>query len=419
MKILYVSQYYPPEMGAPAARVSELSRHWVKLGHEVSVLTGFPNHPTGVVYPGYRGKLRHLVCNERKDGVRVVRTWLFPLPNRKSHERILNYSSFCLSSSLRGSFLSGHEVVIATSPQLLVGVTGWWLSKVKGIPFVLEIRDLWPESITASGVGNETSTLARFLSSLSGFLYRACDHLVVVTPAFKKDIISKYRISPEKISLVENGVEPNLFRPGSGSGGVKSELGISGKFVVSYIGTMGLAHGLTTMVEAATRLQRDYPDIQFILVGEGADKEALSEMARSRGLGNIRFLPKQPREKMPDIIRVSEVCLVLLKKAEVFKTVIPTKMLEFMACGRPVILGVDGQARQVMEEAEAGIFVEPEDPNALVRAVTQLYHNADLRRTLGRNGRDFIVKHLSRKKTAEQYISVLKEVTSKWKKKRD
>jgi len=406
-------------MGAPAARVSELSRHWVKLGHEVSVLTGFPNHPTGVLYPGYGGKLRHLVCNEQKDGVRIVRTWLWPLPNRKSHERILNYSSFCLSASLRGSFLPNPDVVIATSPQLLVGLTGWWLSKVKRIPFVMEIRDLWPESITASGVGNETSLLTRFLSSLSGFLYKACDRIVVVTPAFKKDIISKYRIPPGKISVVENGVEPGLFTPGEGSDEVKNELGIRGKFVVAYTGTMGLAHGLRTVVEAAARLQRDYPDIQFILVGEGTDKEALSEMVRSRGLGNIRFLPKQPREKMPDIIRASEVCLVLLKKAEVFKTVIPTKMLEFMACGRPVILGVDGQARKVLEAAGAGIFVEPEDPNALVRALTRLYKEDGLRRTLGENGRHFIVKHLSREKTAEQYISVLKEITSKWKKKRD
>jgi len=417
MKILYASQYYPPEMGAPAARVSELSRHWVKLGHQVSVLTGFPNHLTGVVPPEYREKFRRLIYREWVDGIHVVRTWLLPLANRRSHERVLNYSSFCLSSSLRGSFLSGHDVVIATSPQLLVGVTGWWLSKVKGIPFVLEIRDLWPESITASGVGNDTSVLARFLSSLSGFLYRTCDHLVVVTPAFKNDIINKYGIPPEKISVVENGVEPGLFTPGGCSDKVKSELGVSGRFVVSHIGTMGLAHGLRTMVEAAARLQRDYPDIQFLLVGEGADKEALSKIALSRGLANIRFLPKQPREKMPDIIRASEVCLVLLKKAEVFKTVIPTKMLEFMACGRPIILGVDGQARQVMEEAEAGIFVEPEDPNALVQAVTQLYHNSDLRRTLGRNGRHFIVKHLSRKKMAEQYISVLEEVILKWKKK--
>ena len=226
-------------MGAPAARVSELSRHWVKLGHEVSVLTGFPNHPTGVVYPGYGGKLRHLVFNERKNGVRVVRTWLWPLPNRKSHERILNYSSFCLSASLRGSFLPKADVVIATSPQLLVGMTGWWLSKVKRIPFVMEIRDLWPESITASGVGNETSTLTRFLSSLSGFLYKACDRLVVVTPAFKKDIISKYRIPPGKISVVENGVEPGLFSPGEGSDELKNELGIQGKFVVAYTARWG------------------------------------------------------------------------------------------------------------------------------------------------------------------------------------
>jgi len=286
------------------------------------------------------------------------------------------------------------------------------LSRVKGIPFVLEIRDLWPESITASGVGNETSVLTRFLSSLSGFLYRTCDHLVVVTHAFKNDIINKYGIPPEKISVVENGVEPGLFRPGGGSGEVKSELGLLNKFVVSYIGTMGLAHGLRTVVEAAARLQRDFPAIQFLLVGEGTDKEALSKIAGNQGLKNIRFLPKQPREKMPDIIRASEVCLVLLKKAEVFKTVIPTKMLEFMACAKPVILGVDGQARQVLEKAGAGIFVEPENTSSLTKAIIQLHNDPDYRQELGRNGRGFVVKNLSRKQTADKYIRVLQKTIS-------
>ena len=195
MKILYVSQYFPPEMGAPAARVSELARHWVKAGHQVTVLTGFPNHPTGIVPPEYRAKLRRLVCREQKDGINIVRTWLFPCPNRKAHERLLNYLSFVLSSCITGIFLRRPDVIIATSPQLFVGLTGRWLGWIKRVPFVLEVRDLWPESITASGMGRDTDLSIRLLRALSAFLYRSCDHVVVVTPAFKQELVAKWRRS--------------------------------------------------------------------------------------------------------------------------------------------------------------------------------------------------------------------------------
>jgi glycosyltransferase involved in cell wall biosynthesis len=410
MKILYISQYFPPEMGAPAARVSELARHWVKAGHQVTVLTGFPNHPTGIVPPEYRSKLRRLVCREQKDGIDIVRTWLIPCPNRKAHERLLNYLSFVLSSCITGIFLPRPDVIIATSPQLFVGLTGRWLGWIKRVPFVLEVRDLWPESITASGMGSDADLSIRMLRVLAAFLYRSCNHVVVVTPAFKQELVAKWRLRDDKISLVENGVETDLFTPDVPGDDVKRELGLEGKFVVSYIGTLGLAHGLQAVMKAATELQRTFPDIQFLFVGEGADKDRLTSLVSELNLTNVRFLLQQPRQKIPSIIRASDLCLVLLRKANVFKTVIPTKMLEFMACGRPVILGVDGQARQVIETAQAGVFIEPEDATALTLAVRQLYDDSELRQALGRNGRRHIVDHFSRREMAQVYIGVLQTV---------
>ena len=415
MKILYVSQYFPPEMGAPAARVSELARHWVQSGHQVTVLTGFPNHPTGVIPPDYRWKFRRLVYRETVDDIRVVRTWLLPFPNRKAHERILNYLSFCLSASLTGSFLGQPDVIIASTPQLFVGLSGWWLGRIKKSPFILEVRDLWPDSITASGMGREGSMPIRVIRAVAGFLYRACEHIVVVTPAFREDLVSKWDMPSEKISIVENGVETDLFTPDGGRDTDKNALGLQGRFIVSYIGTLGLAHGLSTVLQGAAQLQAVLPEIVFLFVGEGADKERLILLARDKGLLNVLFLPQQPREKIPSIIRASDVCLVPLRKADVFKTVIPTKMLEFMACGRPVILGVDGQSRQVLDEAQAGVFVEPENQVALVQAIKHLYQDGTLRQTLGRNGRNYIIEHLSREQTAKQYTTVLEKVVFHWK----
>jgi colanic acid biosynthesis glycosyl transferase WcaI len=410
MDIVYICQYFPPEMGAPAARASELARYWTRAGHNVTVLTGFPNHPTGVLRPEYRSRFRRLVCREDVDGINVVRTWLAPFPNRKAHERILNYSSFCLSAAATGSFLPKPDVIIATSPQLLVGLSGWWMKTVKRVPLVFEVRDLWPESLAGVGMGGDESTMVKVLGKVAGFMYSHCDHVVVVTPAFKDALVANWKLRPERISIVENGVEPQLFSPGD-TDARKAELGLQGKFVVSYIGTMGMAHGLTTLVEAAERL-RAIPEVQFLLVGEGADKERVGRILRERGLENVRMMDQQPREKIPAIIQASDVCLVLLKKADVFQTVIPTKMLEFMSCGRPIILGVDGQARKIMDAANAGVFVRPEDAVALSEAICHLRIAADLREQLGRNGRRYIVENLSREQTASRYIEVLHRVVS-------
>jgi colanic acid biosynthesis glycosyl transferase WcaI len=407
VKILYVSQYFPPEMGAPAARAAELSKHWARMGHDVTVLTGFPNHPTGVVPPEWRSRLRGLRYTEDVDGVRVVRTWLWPLPNRKAHERIRNYASFCLSAAVSGLELRKPDVVIATSPQLLVALSGWWLAWWKRVPFVFEVRDLWPESLAAVGAGGEGSLLHRTLGVIAGFLYRRANRIVVVTPAFKDHLIRSWKVPDTRISVVENGVETDLFHFDPSARQIRGALELEGRFLICYIGTMGMAHGLETLIRAAERLQSVQPAATFLLIGEGAEKKRIIQLATERNLKNIRFLDQQPRERIPAYISAADVCLVMLKKTDLFKTVIPTKLLEYMACERPVIVAVDGQARQIVEQAGAGVFVEPEDGDGLANAIQVLAKDPDKRRQMGASGRQFIVQRLSREQTAQDYITVL------------
>jgi colanic acid biosynthesis glycosyl transferase WcaI len=428
--ILYVSQYFPPEMGAPAARVAELAEHWARAGHSVSILTGFPNHPTGIVPTEWRPRLRRLICRERispkcesaeaeirgpKTEVRpvdVYRTWLWPLPNRKAHERIRNYTSFFLSAGVRGLALPRPDVIIATSPQLLVGLAGRWLAFARQVPFVFEVRDLWPESLTAVGASDANSMLHQSLAAIAGFLYARADRIVVVTPAFREHLVRNWAISAEKIAVVENGVETDLFapQPESSDASLRRELKAEGRFLVCYIGTLGMAHGLETLLEAAGQLQHSAPQILFLIIGEGAEKERIQSQANSSGLANIKFLDQQPREKIPAFISASDACLVLLKKTDVFKTVIPTKLLEFMSCARPVGLGVEGQARKILEEAQAGIAIEPENARALADAIQQMAADSVCRRTLGFNGRKYVIEKLSRRTTAQKYLQVLDEV---------
>jgi glycosyltransferase involved in cell wall biosynthesis len=410
VKILYVSQYFPPEMGAPAARAAELSKYWARMGHEVTILTGFPNHPTGVVPKEWRPRLRRLHYTEIVDGVRVIRTWLWALPNRKGHERIRNYTSFSLSAAISGLAIPTPDVIIATSPQLLVALSGWWLALWKGVPFVFEVRDLWPESLAAVGAAREGAFLDRTLGAIADFLYRHANRIVVVTPAFKDHLMRYWNVPAEKISVVENGVETDVFRPDPAASEVRKQLNLEGRFLICYIGTMGNAHGLKTLIAAAEQLQSTLPSAMFLLIGEGAEKDQIVQLAAARGLTNIRFLDQQPRERIPAYVSAADLCLVMLKKTELFKTVIPTKLLEYMACARPVICAVDGQARQIVEAADAGVFVDPENSEALAEAILNISRCPERRQQMGASGRAFIIAHYSREKTANDYIAVLGEL---------
>ena len=406
MKILYVSQYFPPEGAAPAARVAELGRHWADAGHHVTVLTGFPNYPTGRLHPDYRGKLRKITLREESQGIKVIRTWHLPQPNRSSMGRILNYGTFWVSASLRGLRLERPDVLIATSPPPLVALSGAWLARVHRCPFVFEVRDLWPESLDALGF----TGLAGPVGGLARYLYGRADHVVPLSPGFIAPLQEQWAVSPQRMSVVENGVETEWFTPQGDDSSIRLELALHGRFVVSYIGTVGLAHGLSTILEAARQLKARLPLAVLLIVGDGADRERLQVDAARRGLDNVLFAGLQPRERIPAFIRASDACLVLLKKSDLFRTVIPSKMLEFMSCARPVIVGVAGQAKKMVEEARAGIFIEPESADALVDAIVSLRAAPDRCRSFGESGRAYVQANYSRASMAEKYLSVLRQV---------
>jgi len=409
VKILYVSQYFSPEKCAPAARVSELAQHWANNGDRVTVLTGFPNHPTGILDPNYRKRFRRLHCRERVGTVDVVRTWLWPLANAEIWKRVICYVSFLLSACVAGLFLDQPEVVIATSPQLLVGLSGWFLARFFGVPFVLEIRDLWPESMGAVGAQKSNQRLYRGVGLVAKFLYKHCAQIVVVTPAFRERLVEHWGVPAEKIDVVQNGVETDLFSP-SGPTDIRRPFALEGKFIVSYIGTIGMAHGLATVLDAAELIRHECPGAHVLLIGDGAERSKVEEEAARRGLNNLSVLPAQPRESVPAFIRASDACLTLLKRAAVFQTVIPTKMLEFMSCGRAVILGVEGQAAEVLRQANAGICVAPENAEELANAIVTLYRDSELRGRLGANGRAYVLQNLTRAQTAAKYTLVLESV---------
>lgn len=400
-------------MAAGGVRVSELARHWTELGHEVTVVTGVPNYPTGIVPTEYRGRWRP-VYEERHGDTRVIRSWLIARPSdRGIIDRGLNYASFCISSAITGLLKATPkpDVIIATSPPLFVPIAGSWLSYWKRVPWVFDVRDLWPESLTAVGAGDDDSMLNRSLSRMAAFLYRSCGRVVIVSPAFKDRLVNHCGVPADKISIVENGVDQDLFGPSSSNGDVRRNLGINGNFVVSYIGTLGMAQGLQTLVDAATLLQRRQPDTLFLVVGGGAEAEHVKNEVRHRKLTNVRLFGVQPRHRIPDFIHASDACLVLLKKSDVFKTVIPTKLLEAMSCARPVIAGVDGYARSIINTAQCGVAFEPEDASALAQAAVFLSSNPQLCNTWGANGRQHILRQYTRKSTAARYLDILGQIT--------
>lgn len=403
MRLLYVSHYFPPEMGAPAVRVSQLSRHFHDLGHDVRVLTGFPHHPGGRIYPGYRSRFWKGWETDQYHGVPVYRTWLYPAPNRGRIRRSIDYGSFLLSATLRGCLLGFRpEVVIGTSPQLLCALAASWIARRCGARFVFEVRDLWPESLVAVEASTEQSLLYRGLGRVANSLYEEAWKIVVVTDEFERRLMAR-GIPGSRIAVVKNAVDSDQFHPGVAPA-ARAEL--AGKFVVSYIGTLGLAHSVSTILEAAGLL-RERRDIHFLIIGNGAQRDLLVRRRQEQRLDNVTILDQQPWETIPSYLTLSGASIVHLNRSPLFETVLPSKMFEVMAAGRPVILGVRGEAARLLEQAQAGIACEPESPPDLARAVTRLAADPELRRRLGESGRDYVLRHASYQQRAAEYLEVL------------
>jgi glycosyltransferase involved in cell wall biosynthesis len=403
LKILYISHYFPPEVNAPALRVSELSEHWVKNAHDVTVLTGFPNHPSGIVPEKYRGMIR---SKEDLNGVKVVRTYVFATPNKGFFKRILNYLSFMISSIILGIWSIGKpDVLIATSPQFFVAVAGYVMSRLKRCKFIFEVRDLWPEEIVAVGAIRNKFVI-QLLEKLEMFLYRRADLIVAVAQG-TIDTLAKRGVSKEKLVLVPNGVDMRQFQNRNGQ--VKVSLGLENKFVVSYIGTHGMAHKLETVLEAANHLKENNR-IQFLMVGDGAEKKSLVELAQARGLKNILFHDQVDRNKIPEFYNASDLLLVPLRKADLFTRNIPSKVYEIMAARKPMIIATEGESRKLVEMSGAGVGVTPENSRELADKILHFSENPGTCLKMGESGFAFALVNASRGVLAERYLELLSKL---------
>ena len=405
MKIAVVTHYFWPEMSAPSARLLEMGRAWATEGHEVSVVTNFPNHPTGVVPEAYRGRPFLIEAHE---GLRIVRCHTYATPNRGMAKRTLGHLVFMTQAVLQGTpAIRGSDVIVASSPTLFSVVAAWIMSWRLGVPFVFEVRDLWPAIFVDLGVFRNR-LLIRGLESLEMFLYRRSRAVVTVTEGFARHIADR-GIQGDKIHVIPNGVDLEAFVPGPPDQDLLARLGLLGKVVVLYCGAHGISHALGRILEAAARL-REETRLHFLLVGDGSEKEDLMRRAESMRLGNVTFLPGVPREQVPALYRSAHVCLVPLRDVPLFRTFIPSKMFEILACGRPIVASLEGEPSEILRASGGALVVPPEDVGGIVGAIARLAADDALGESLAGKGRDFVAARYDRRVLAHRYLGVLEGV---------
>lgn len=392
VQILFVTPYYHPEKGAAQVRISETAQRLAQRGHQVTVLTTLPNYPSGIVPPEYRkGKMRE----EMHKGVRIVRVWSYISPNKGFFRRILSQLSFgCLSPILGWRKVGNPDVIIVESPPLFDAFAARTLSGLKKRPFIFTVSDIWPESAIQMGM-LRNRTLIRLAEWLEASAYRKAGRVWTVTKGIQDTLIGR-GLPEEKVFLVTNGVDTKEFKPLPREQ-ARAELGWDmHRFVALYAGTHGLAQGLTTILDAAQLLQ-DRKEIQFVFAGDGAEKDLLVATAKQRGLTNVTFLDPLPHDRMPFLLGACNICLSPLRKLPIFEGALPAKTFEIMACARPLVLGVEGEARQLMEkEAHAAIAVEPENASAFANAILFLYEHPEEGEKLGKQGRAFVETRFDR-----------------------
>ena len=404
MRILLVTHYFPPEVGAPQARLSEMARYWANGGEQVTVLTGMPNHPTGVIPTHYRGRLR---AEEHVDGYRVIRTWVYATPNEGIVKKTLGHLSFMASSVLLGWKKSGRpDVVIVSSPTFFSIFSAWLLAKLKGARFVLEIRDLWPAIFVELGVLTNRFVI-KLLERIEIFFYRAADAVVVVSEGFRSHLIGR-GIDSDKIITIRNGADLHRFDHSEGSAKDRALLGANAdETLVLYLGAHGISHGLISVANAASILAGK--PIHFAFVGEGAAKKELVDHVGRLELANVTMLPAVPSKKVPAFLAAADICLVPLRDVPLFSTFIPSKIFEYFAASRAVVGAVRGEPAEILREGGAKV-VEPEDSAAIAAAIQELSNDPVRRKEMGREAHKYVSTNFNRRTLAETYRVLLARV---------
>lgn len=377
MHILFISDNFPPEVNAPASRTFEHCREWVKLGHQVTVVTCAPNFPKGKVYEGYKNKLWQ---TEIIDGIKIIRVWTYITANEGFAKRILDYVSFMIAAIFAAPFVRKPDLVVGTSPQFFTACAAYVVSRCKQIPFVFELRDIWPESVKAVGAMGD-SVVIRFFEKIEMFLYRKAAGIISVTESFKRTLIER-GVDGQKIRVVTNGVDSSRFMPLDKDAELVQRYGLEGKFVSGYIGTHGMAHALETLLEAAEKVSTlpAGDSYRFIFLGHGARKQALMDKAELMGLKNVVFIDSVPKDEVPRYWSLLDVSIIHLKKTDLFTSVIPSKLFECMGMGIPTLHGVAGESAEIVEKEGAGIVFEPENADQLVESLMLLKNDKQLYR---------------------------------------
>jgi glycosyltransferase involved in cell wall biosynthesis len=402
MKIVVICHYFPPEIGAPSARLYEMSKRWVELGNEVHVVTCFPNHPTGIIPDEYKGLKYKL---ENMDGIHVHRNYVYATPNKGFIKKTLGHLSFMFSSVFFSmKKIDKPDVIITSSPTFFSIFSGYWYSLRKKADFVLEIRDLWPAAMIELGVMKE-GFVTKVLEKMELFFYRKSKKLIMVTQSFKENVVNR-GISGDKVHVVTNGVNQDLFYPKEKNQELVNKYNLQDKFVISYVGAHGISQNLSTILEVAKKL-RTYKYIEFVFVGEGAEKNKLKQIVREEELTNVQFIDAQPKEAIAEFYNSSDLCLIPLKNIELFKTFIPSKMFEIMACGVPIVASLEGEAAQILEDSKAALVVQPDNPNEIAVAIEELMNDKEKYSQMKANGPKFVEKNYSRNKLAERYLELI------------
>ncbi|GMU23984.1 MAG: glycosyltransferase WbuB [Phycisphaerae bacterium] len=408
MRILLVHQYFLESNDAGGSRWNQMAHFWAAQGHEITVLAGTVHYATGRKADQYRG--RFIVTQRVEPGVTVKRCHVSESYNRSFAGRLWAYLSFAVSSTIAALGERRPDVIVATSPPLTVGLTAVLLREFWRVPMVFEVRDLWPETAIDAGVLTNP-LLIRLSYWLERISYCRASWINVLTPAFHDWLVQRKGVSADRISTITNAADLDIFRPGGRDNWVRQKHGLTGKFVVTYVGAHGVANHLVQLLEAA-RLLADRPDIQLVLIGDGMQKPMLKQQAAQWGLSNVTFVDSVPKRAVVDYVVASDVCTAVLKRLDTFKTVYPNKVFDYMAAERPVILGIDGVARQLIERAGAGIFVPPEDAAAFAAAVRDLADDPERGRRYAESGLAFVRAHYSREKLANDYLGVLQRVVA-------
>src|SRR5947209_840717 len=406
MRIMFLTHYFPPEIGAPQARMFELAKRLDEIGDEVTVVTAFPNYPTGVIHEGYRDRF---AMEERMDGVRVIRRWVFATPNSGFFKRILNWLSFVVTSLTTLRQVGPVDVIFVQSPPLPIGIATLAFSRLKRAPFVFNVSDIWPQSAVELGMLRSKFAI-RLAEMLEMHIYRRASRVTVPTPGMLERLASR-RVPREKLVLLTNGVDTAAYQPQPPDENLAAQLGLNGHKVFLYAGTHGLSQGLDVILEAA-KLTHD-SDVLYVLAGEGADKAALVAKARSQGITNVRFLPNQPKSSMPALLNLAYAGIISLRPLDLFRSALPSKMFESMAVGQPLVAALWGEGADLVTAAGCGLVTEPGNAAQLREAVEPLAANPERAKAMGRKGREYVDAHFNRRKIAQRLHDLLAEVARK------